>query len=142
MTDHELEAFLQTLQPRRLPSRVLAPAPIEAETAKLRPAAGWLHFWRHWPGWSCAALFAAGVVASRLMVTPHAGASTAVPAPVASIVVQGGEQDFVTLPDGSPARRYRIHSLETVSWTDPKTRASLRWTLPREDIEVVPVRAY
>lgn len=139
MTDRELEIFLHALQPRRLPPRVLAIPATEAVATET--AGGLLRFLGGWRGWSCAAIFAAGLVASRLL--GPVGDGGALPGrPTASIVVQGGDLDYVTLPDGSSARRYRIRSLETVSWIDPRTKASLRWTLPREDVRVVPVRAY
>ena len=45
----------------------------------------------------------------------------------------------VTLADGTPARRERIQFVDTITWRNPRTNASLTWTVPREEVRVVPV---
>jgi hypothetical protein len=55
-----------------------------------------------------------------------------------------GTQDegIVTLDDGTTARRYRIQSVDKVTWTLPQNKASVQWSVPREDVQLVPVAYY
>ena len=46
---------------------------------------------------------------------------------------------LVTLSDGTPARRERLNYIDTITWKDPRTNASVRWSVPREEVRVVPV---
>jgi hypothetical protein len=45
----------------------------------------------------------------------------------------------VTLDDGTPARRARLKFVDSVTWRDPRSNASLTWTVPREEVRVMPV---
>jgi len=45
----------------------------------------------------------------------------------------------VTLDDGTTARRLRQSYLDRITWKNPETNASLVWSVPREEIRVVPV---
>jgi hypothetical protein len=68
--------------------------------------------------------------------------STAAFKPVAAENVLYSVQDegLVTLEDGTPARRERLNYVDTVTWKNPRTNASVRWTVPREEVRVVPVK--
>ena len=48
----------------------------------------------------------------------------------------------VTLDDGTTAHRVFQCYLDTYTWRNPRTNASLRWTVPRDELRVIPVRAY
>lgn len=146
MDDFELETELKTLRPRRLPPRLAA---VIASASELpRASAEILPWdWRRWLGWSCAAVILFGLLS--LAVRQPAPAATKapvsrfVPTDRRTVVLEREEDEgFVPLADGSAARRYRIHSADIVTWTDPKTRASVRWIVPREDVQIVPVRVY
>ena len=50
------------------------------------------------------------------------------------------DEGLVTLEDGTPARRERLNYVDTVTWKNPRTNASVRWTVPREEVRVVPVK--
>lgn len=50
------------------------------------------------------------------------------------------DEGFVTLSDGTPARRERLNYVDTIVWKNPRTNASVRWTVPREEVRVVPVK--
>jgi len=82
--------------------------------------------------------------ASRPLLTaaPQSDASALTPQykPVtAERLVLGASSDgFVTLSDGTLARRVRQLSVDTYVWRDARTNASLRWSIPREDLRVVP----
>jgi len=147
-----LETELQCLRPadpsRALLTRIgrdLAPPAIA------RPGFAWR--WR-WLG--ALPLAAACVVVwlqlSRPPVSPTANAvqkpltevaadESALLKPVAAenILVAARDEGFVTLADGTPARRERREFIETITWRNPRTRASLTWTVPREEVRVVPV---
>ena len=42
--------------------------------------------------------------------------------------------------DGTPARRVRARYLDTYTWRNPATNASLKWSVPRDEIRVLPAR--
>jgi hypothetical protein len=45
----------------------------------------------------------------------------------------------VTLADGTPARRVRQSYVDKITWENPRSNASLVWSVPREEVRVVPV---
>jgi hypothetical protein len=61
--------------------------------------------------------------------------------PVSAENVLYAEQDEgpVTLADGTPARREHRSFVDTITWKDTRTNASVRWSVPREEVRVVPV---
>jgi hypothetical protein len=106
--------------------------------------------------WLAVALPAAAAVAWGVMhvvppaatgPTPLVPAVAAAPAedasfkPVAAekVLVSALDEGLVTLADGTPARRERIQFVDTITWRNPRTNASLTWTVPREEVRVVPV---
>lgn len=62
--------------------------------------------------------------------------------PVAAENVLYASQDegLITLEDGTPARRERLNYVDTITWKNPRTNASVRWTMPREEVRVIPVK--
>lgn len=141
----ELEAELKQLRP-------LAPSPFlraRVEQAFAPPPR------RTWLAWI--ALPAAAAVAALLLVRSRPVENPAAPAPIPGPVVQAStmrykpvsadnvlyderDEGLVTLADGSAARRYRTSYVDTITWRDPRTQASLRWSVPRTEERVVPVR--
>ena len=73
---------------------------------------------------------------------PALPASSASFKPVAAENVLYAAQDegLVTLDDGTPARRERLNYVDTITWKNPRTNASVRWTVPREEVRVIPVK--
>ncbi len=61
--------------------------------------------------------------------------------PVAAekLLVSADDEGLVTLSDGTRARRERLHFVDTITWKNPHTNASLTWSVPREEVRVVPV---
>ncbi len=49
------------------------------------------------------------------------------------------DEGMVTLADGTAARRYRSSYVDTITWKNPRTQASLRWSVPRTVERVIPV---
>lgn len=56
-----------------------------------------------------------------------------------NVLLNAQDEGVTTLPDGTPARRVRETYLATVVWKDPKTEASLQWTMPREEFRIIPI---
>ncbi len=46
----------------------------------------------------------------------------------------------VLLEDNTPARRVRARYVDTYTWKNPATNASLKWSVPRDEVRVMPAR--
>ena len=83
---------------------------------------------------------------NQVLVAPHAPvaatANEAVFKPVAAenVLYAVSDEGLVTLDDGTSARRERLSYVDTITWKNPRTNASVRWTVPREEVRVVPVK--
>jgi hypothetical protein len=99
-----------------------------------------------------AALALAFVVTTRRPQpqAPVAAATSGVSAPAANpiafkpiaaenLLVDARDEGLVTLDDGTAARRERLRYVDTITWKNPRTNASVRWSVPREEVRVVPV---
>lgn len=153
----ELENELKTLQPRRAPARWLDQinrdlAAELPESARPRYATATnLGSWK-WLGWR-----AAGVAAVLAMVAAVGIVSGRRPAPAAAPVpetpVQGPAYEPVAASNvlydlkdegavqrvgEAEARRVRARYVDTYTWKNPRTNASIKWTVPRDEIRVVP----
>jgi hypothetical protein len=143
----ELEAELKRLRPV-MPSRELTAA-IGRDLAV--PEAR-RNFWA-WAALPLAAA-AAGVLLLQAPRTSPSVPSVAPTAPVAQVVTPAAkfkpvtaenvlyaqsDDGLVTLADGSTAVRYRRSYVDTITWRNPNTQASLRWSVPRTEERVVPV---
>lgn len=62
------------------------------------------------------------------------------PVSAENVLYAVSDEGLVTLEDGTAARRERLNFVDTITWKNPRTNASVRWTLPREEVRVVPVR--
>jgi len=155
----KLEAELKRLRPA-VPSRELllrldaelTPAPAARGAVGVRRGRAW---WV-WAGALpiAAALAVAFVVKTRRPpITTNQGpvaadapvsatATEAVFKPVAAenVLYAVSDEGLVTLDDGTSARRERLSYVDTITWKNPRTNASVRWTVPREEVRVVPVK--
>lgn len=52
------------------------------------------------------------------------------------------DEGIVTLPDGTTARQWRERYVDTVTWKNSQTQAAVTWSIPRDEVRLVPVRAY
>jgi len=161
-TLQELENELKRLTPRR-PSAGLMQAlerelgPVAAgEPAARYSSATSLRSWK-WATWSLAGVAAAIALAMILQFhrqpanSPAAVAATQPPAtkpkelpinryqPVqASSVLYDLKEDGTTyLPDRTEGRQVRYRYVDTYTWKNPATNASLRWSVPRDEVRVV-----
>jgi hypothetical protein len=61
------------------------------------------------------------------------------PVAAENVLVSARDEGLITLADGTPARRERLHYVDTITWQNPRTNASLRWSIPREEVRVIPI---
>lgn len=61
------------------------------------------------------------------------------PVAAENVLVSASDEGLVTLDDGTQARRERLRYVDTITWKNPRTNASLTWSVPREEVRVVPV---
>ncbi len=140
----QLEAELKRLRPR-----VLAPAleaRVAADLARRRVTVGW------WVALPLAAALALALVPWRQAPEAESVAVTAPPVsaseptpdeyqPVAAenLLYAAHDEGVVTLAGGVQARRLRRSYVDTITWRNPRTNASLKWSMPRDEVRVVPV---
>ena len=79
--------------------------------------------------------------ATPLASATPAAEPSAIFKPVAAENVLYAAQDegLVTLADGTPARREQLNYVDTITWQNPRTHATVRWSVPREEVRVVPI---
>jgi len=145
-----LEAELKRLRPRA-PSAELQ-ARIAGELAPRRRA-NWA-----WAALPLAAAFAVLLAvkfrsateqpksepAGETPVSPPQLAQTPTPdlyKPIAAenVLYDSRDEGLITLANGSQARRVRNSYVDTITWRNPQTNASVRWSAPRSEVRVVPV---
>lgn len=155
----ELENELGRLTPRRLPTEMmdrlehdLGPV-APAAPARRYTSATSLRSWK-WAGWSMVG--AAAAVA--LLLAVQSAREPAVPAPEAaptsvattapaanryqpvkasSVLYDLQEGGAATLPDQTEGRQVRYRYVDTYTWRNPATNASLRWSVPRDEVRLV-----
>lgn len=156
----DLEAELRRLRPSppsaalrarlhgaldRAASAPVAPRPATAPASKQ----GW---W--WPALAAAAAVALFFTlrvrepSGKIPVEPVAPQSVAAglgaagafkPVAAENLLYATDDEGWVTLGDGTPARRERLHFVDTITWRNPRTNASLTWSLSREEVRITPV---
>lgn len=132
-----LENELKRLRPAA-PSRTLL-ARVERElevSVGSRPATPWRWLW-------IGALPITAVIAIvAVRLWPHTGGPGEVslkPVAAENLLVSAQDEGVVTLDDGTQARRERRRYIDTITWRNPRTNASLIWSVPREEVLVVPI---
>jgi hypothetical protein len=143
----DLEAELTRLRPAPVSPELVARIERELEAAAAVSRARR----RTWWAWSMAlpAAAALAVLLASAMRRDFSAPGAAVAAekasdllkPVAAenVLYAARDEGLVTLADGTTARRERLNYIDTITWTNPRTHASLRWSVPREEVRVVPV---
>jgi len=64
------------------------------------------------------------------------------PVGAATVLYDRKEDRVVTPPSSTPSRRLRYRYVDTYTWKDPATHASLKWSLPRDEVRVLPVNLH
>lgn len=151
---HDFEAELTRLQPaapsRALEQRIARELPAEPAPAAPAPPARHDSAKVHWV-WFVALPAAAAVAlmlsrpvnpppaGNSLAKTPPASAEVLKPVAAENVLYAARDEGLVVLEDGTPARRERLQFVDTITWKNPRTNASLKWTVPREEVRVVPI---
>jgi len=146
----QLEAELKSLRPVAPSPELLARLGHELDASRHRHVIRVRWFWA-----AVLPIAAALAVMIRFSALRDAGDRTPVPAqtaaadastsapfqPIAAenLLYAAEDEGLVTLSDGTPARRERLNYLDTITWKNPRTNASVRWSVPREEVRVVPV---
>jgi hypothetical protein len=143
---NRLEAELKRLRPLAPSPRSFAAVERELE----RPATTRARVSRWW--WAAIAPLAAAAMVVFLFIRrdlpagrpdrepQSADALMMKPIALEKLLVSAEDEGLVTLDDGQPARRARLQYVDTITWKNPRTNASLTWSVPREEVRVVPIR--
>lgn len=141
-----LEAELRALQPAALPADLEQRAAAALEAAHQRRQRSWWLAAASLPIAAALAVLIARSGTAPENAGPDPAPAVAAPAdrlkPVAAenVLYAAVDEGLVTLADGTTARRERLKYVDTITWRNPRTHASLVWTIPREELRVVPVR--
>ena len=141
----QLEAELQRLRPRS-PSPQLQ-ARLSTKLAPRRQGAWW---WAALPLAAAVALAFTPWFRPAQVNAPVAATAQATPVPdprpdeyqpvaAENLLYATQDEGVVTLASGAQARRVRNSYVDTITWRNPRTNASLRWSVPRDEVRVVPV---
>lgn len=161
----ELKALTLRAPSRELLERLAAelpPSPQAAPAARPRYTTSTnLNSWK-WFSWRTAGLAAAcALVAAATLLTLRRSPAPAGEAPPLQVASAGPEkpapaaadryrpvaatnvlydlkdEGLVKAEDNSDARRVRYRYLDTYTWKNPKSNASLKWSVPRDEIRLV-----
>ena len=164
-TLQELENELRALAPRRPAMELLArleqdlgaAGSADASVRKLAPIISWGRF-----GWPLAAAAAVALLmtfgvlrrqtAAPDQVQPALDVRSLVPAPVTSqyrsntyhpvaatnVLYDMQVETPTPAADDRSERRVRYRYLDTYTWQNPATHASLKWSVPRDEVRVIP----
>jgi hypothetical protein len=146
----QLEAELKSLRPGALSRELLAR--LERELAPAAPVRRASAMWWLWAAALPAAAALALLVtlnawrprsnpAQKISPTDVAASELAVFKPIAAenVLYSASDEGLIKLDDGTAARRERLSYVDTITWKNPRTNASVRWSVPREEVRVVPV---
>jgi hypothetical protein len=134
-----LETELKNLRPIAPSARLQRSIGQAIQPAARPPAIRW-----SWFAWPAVAAVIVGLVAFFRLVEPPSAADpgpTAAFKPVTAenVLLEARDEGYVTLEDGTRARRVRQSYVDTITWKNPRTHASLKWSVPREEVRIVPV---
>ena len=144
-------ALLQSLERELGPAAAVEPAGRHGKVIRLRS-------WK-WAVWSLAGVAAAialvaivqfnrqpaktsaPVVASTVPPAATQPAAASVnryqPVRASSVLYDLKEDGTATLPDQTEGRQVRYRYVDTYTWKNPATNASLRWSVPRDEVRLV-----
>lgn len=138
----EFEAELKRLRPTAPSRDLIARVERELDSPPKGVMRGWWLFAGALPAAAALAIMIAFLVSHDRTREETAEARPPAPfQPVAAenLLYSARDEGLVTLADGTPARRERFSYVDTITWKNPRTNASVRWSVPREEVRVVPV---
>jgi hypothetical protein len=69
-------------------------------------------------------------------------AATYKPVDAKNILYDVREEGLTTLADGTPARQVRDRYMDVITWKNAAATSSVCWTVPRDEVRLVPIEAY
>jgi hypothetical protein len=60
------------------------------------------------------------------------------PVAAANVLYEVKDEGAVNLEGETAARQVRARFVDTYTWKNPRTNASLKWTVPRDEVRVIP----
>lgn len=76
--------------------------------------------------------------AERMLAAVPAPAGAFRPVKAANVLYDLRDEGPVLLEDNSAGRRVRARYVDTYTWRNPATNASLKWSVPRDEVRVLP----
>jgi hypothetical protein len=155
----ELENELTRLHPQALPARLKTRLQRELDApppSRRYTTATSLRSWK-WAGWSMVAavvvtvgFFGVGPIqpspVAPTEVSAAAVSTSSIPTPLAnryepvrasSVLYDMKDDGLAVLPDNTQARQVRYRYVDTYTWKNPATKASLKWNVPRDEVRLV-----
>ncbi|MBI3885684.1 MAG: hypothetical protein HY302_08160 [Opitutae bacterium] len=80
----------------------------------------------------------ASAAASPAPETASAARDLYRPVLASNVLYDMKDEGVVYLADRTPARQTRYRYLDTYTWKNPRTNASLKWSMPRDEVRVQP----
>jgi len=77
--------------------------------------------------------------ANLIVTTAEAPADRYRPVGAASVLYDLREDGASSPQNSAPVRRLRYRYVDTYTWKNPATHASLKWSVPRDEVRVLPV---
>jgi hypothetical protein len=74
---------------------------------------------------------------NQTAVAPAESVSRYEPVQASSVLYDLHEEGVTTLPDQSEGRQLRYRYVDTYTWKNSATNASLRWSVPRDEVRLV-----
>lgn len=78
------------------------------------------------------------VVVEAPRVSPAPQSDRYHPVGAATVLYDLKEDGTVNSPNRAPAHRVRYRYVDTYTWKNPATNASLKWSVPRDEVRVIP----
>ncbi|MFZ9681579.1 MAG: hypothetical protein ACO3DQ_00010 [Cephaloticoccus sp.] len=75
-------------------------------------------------------------VAEEANPSPAKAESQFKPVATQNLLYDARDEGVVTLADGSKARRVSRSYVDTVVWRDPRSNASIKWSVPRDEVRL------
>ena len=79
------------------------------------------------------------VATTAVPSSPAANPDRYRPVSAANVLYDLKDEGLAYTADNSPGRRLRYRYLDTYTWKNPKSNASPKWSIPRDEVRVVPV---
>lgn len=79
----------------------------------------------------------ANLASNQTAVAPAESVNRYEPVRASSVLYDLHEEGVTTLPDQSEGRQLRYRYVDTYTWKNSATNASLRWSVPRDEVRLV-----